>query len=65
MMALFEESLRVAILLYMRKAVGFVIILWALSHFLNQTFTALNSAAAQSFKTIETAARVAEIQLIQ
>jgi hypothetical protein len=49
----------------MRKAIGFVIVLWALSHFLNQTFTALNSAAAQSFKTIETAARVAEIQLIQ
>jgi hypothetical protein len=49
----------------MRKAIGFVIILWALSHFLNQTFVALNSAAAQSFKTIETAAVVAQERLIE
>ena len=49
----------------MRKAIGFVIVLWALSHFLNQTFTALNLAVAQSFKTIETAAKVSEKRLIE
>jgi hypothetical protein len=49
----------------MRKAIGFVIVLWAVSHFLSNSFSALNSAAAQSFRTIETAARVAEIKLIQ
>ena len=49
----------------MRKAIGFVIVLWALSHFLSQTFVALNAAAAQSFKTLETAAKVAEQNLIK
>ena len=49
----------------MRKAIGFVIILWALSHFLGQSFSALNSAAAQGFNTLETAAEVAEQRLIQ
>ena len=49
----------------MRKAIGFVIVLWALSQFLNQAFVALNSAAAQSFKTIETAAIVAEKRMIE
>ncbi len=58
-----EKSFRVAIYLYMRKAIGFLIILWGLSHFLNQTFVSLDKAAAQSFKTIETAARVSEVKL--
>ena len=49
----------------MRKAIGFLIILWGLSNFLQSTFTALDSAASQSFKTIETAARVAEVRLIE
>jgi hypothetical protein len=49
----------------MFRAIGFVIILWALSQYFNQSFLALNGAAAQSFKTIETAAKVAEIKLIE
>jgi len=49
----------------MRKAIGFVIILWALSHFLQSSFLALNSAVEQSFKTVETAAKVAEKHLIK
>ncbi len=48
----------------MRKAIGFVIVLWALSQFLSNSFQALDAAASQSFKTVETAARVAEIHLI-
>lgn len=49
----------------MRKAIGFVIILWALSQFLSNSFHALDAAASQSLKTVETAARVAEIRLIE
>ena len=49
----------------MRKAIGIVIVLYALSHFLSESFNALDQAAAQSFKTIETAAIVAEERLIQ
>lgn len=60
-----EKSFAVAIDTRMRKALGFVIVLWALSHFLQATFLALNEAAAQSFKTVETAAQVAERHLIQ
>lgn len=48
----------------MRKAIGFVIVLWAVSQFLPQSFIAFGSTLTQGFKTIETAARVAEIQLI-
>ena len=48
----------------MRKAIGFVIVLWAVSQFLPQAFIAFSGTLTQSFKTVETAARVAEIQLI-
>jgi hypothetical protein len=44
----------------MRQAIGFVIILWALSQFMQSTFTAADAALTQSFKTVETAAAVAE-----
>lgn len=49
----------------MRKAIGFVIILWALSQFLSGSFQALDAAATQSLKTVETAAKVAELHLIE
>jgi hypothetical protein len=49
----------------MRKAIGFVIILWALSQFLSNSFHALDAAASQSLKTVETAAKVAEKHLIE
>jgi len=58
-----EKGFGTQYILYMRKAIGFVIVLWALSHFLSQTFTAMNSAAAQSFKTLEAAAILAEENL--
>jgi hypothetical protein len=47
----------------MRNAIGFVIVLWGLSQFLSQTFSAFNAAAAQSFHTLEAAALKAELQL--
>jgi hypothetical protein len=49
----------------MRKAIGIVIVLYALSHFLSESFSALDHAAAQSFKTIESAAQVAEEHITQ
>lgn len=47
----------------MFKAIGFLIVLWGLSHFFSSSFVALDSAARESFKTIETAAVVSQIQL--
>ncbi len=49
----------------MRKAIGFVIILWAMSQFLSGTFFALDAALTQSLQTVETASRVAEMHLIE
>jgi hypothetical protein len=39
----------------MFKALGFLIILWGLSHFFSGAFSALDSAAIQGFKTFEAA----------
>jgi hypothetical protein len=47
----------------MRRAIGFIIILYALSHFFSQSFSALDSAATQSLKTIETAAVITQEQM--
>jgi hypothetical protein len=47
----------------MRSAIGFLIVLWGLSNFLGQSFTALDNAATQSLKTIEVAAIVAQEEL--
>lgn len=35
---------------------GVLIVLWGLSHFFNSSFTALDSAAEESFRAIEAAA---------
>ena len=47
----------------MRKAIGFLIGLWGLSVFFNTAFPALDSAARESFKTLEVAAIVAQDNL--
>lgn len=47
----------------MRKSIGFVIILWALSQFFTSAFTALDGAARESFNTIQVAAVVSQQQL--
>lgn len=49
----------------MRNAIGFVIMLWALSHFFSSSFAALDGAARESFKTIEAAAVTAQLELIK
>ncbi len=49
----------------MRHAVGFLIILWGLSHFFDAALTSLEGAAVASFETVETAATVFEQQLLE
>lgn len=49
----------------MRNAIGFVIILWALSQYFTSSFEALDDAARESFKTLEAAAITSQIQLIE
>jgi hypothetical protein len=46
-----------------RTSIGFLIVLWGLSQFFSNSFQALDSAAAQSFKTIEAAAITSQFQL--
>jgi len=48
----------------MRKAVGFLIILFGLSHYFNQSFSSLDDAASQVFSFVETSASVAEEGLL-
>lgn len=47
----------------MRKAVGFLIVLWGLSQYFSTAFPALDSAARESFQTIEVAAQVSQKEL--
>ena len=49
----------------MRKAIGFLIVLWGLSHFFSSAFVALDGAASESFRAIETAAQVSQIQMLE
>jgi hypothetical protein len=47
----------------MRQAVGYLIVLWGLSHFFATAFVALDDAARETLKAIETAALVSQQQL--
>lgn len=47
----------------MRKAIGFVIILWGLSQFFSASMAALDGAARESFKTLEAAAVLSQAHL--
>lgn len=47
----------------MRKAISLLIILWGLSQFFSTSFVALDGAARESFKAVETAAVVSQQQL--
>lgn len=48
----------------MRKAIGFVIVLWALSKFFN-SFDSFDDAASATFNTVEAAANHATAQIEQ
>ena len=47
----------------MRTAVGFLMVLWGLSHFFTSAFEAFERAAQASFETIEAAAVLSKHQL--
>lgn len=47
----------------MRKAVGFLIMLWGLSIFFESAFPALDDAARETLRAVETAAVVSQTQL--
>ncbi|HMO78231.1 MAG TPA: hypothetical protein PKA42_03750 [Candidatus Paceibacterota bacterium] len=47
----------------MRKAIGFILVLWGLSQFMEKSFHALDDAASASLNAIETAAVVAQERL--
>lgn len=49
----------------MRKALGFLIILWGLSHFFSAAFSALDDTARQVAQAIGTAAAVSEQNMQQ
>lgn len=53
----------VATLFLMRKAVGFLIILWGLSKFFSSTFGAFDDAMRESLKAVESAAILSQIQI--
>ena len=48
---------------FMRKSVGVLIVLWGLSQFFSTAFPALDSAARESFKAVETAAVVSQLEM--
>jgi len=47
----------------MRKSIGIVIVLYALSQFFQSSFMALDSAARESFHMIEAAAVKTQVEL--
>lgn len=47
----------------MFRAIGFLIVLWGLSQFFESAFPALDSAASETFKAVETAAIVSQVKL--
>jgi BMFP domain-containing protein YqiC len=47
----------------MRKSIGFLVVLYTLSQVFSSAFNALDSAARESFETIEMAAMVTQSQL--
>jgi hypothetical protein len=47
----------------MRKAIGFLIVLWGLSQYFSSAMFELDSAAAKSFSTIGVAAEVTSLRL--
>jgi hypothetical protein len=49
--------------IHIRKAIGFLIILWGISQFFGTAFQAAEDAARESFRTIEAAAIVSQMLL--
>jgi hypothetical protein len=49
----------------MRKAVGFLVVLWGLSQYFTTALPALDNAARESFQVIEVAASVSQDTLLK
>jgi hypothetical protein len=49
----------------MRKSIGFLIVLWGLSQYFSTSFVALDGAARESFRFIETSAIVSQQKLVE
>lgn len=47
----------------MRRAIGFLIVLWGLSQVFSSSISALDDAASESFRAIEAAAILSQTQL--
>jgi len=47
----------------MRNAVGILIVLWGLSHFFSSAFSAFDGAARESFRVVESAAILSQIEI--
>jgi hypothetical protein len=47
----------------MLRAVGFVIVLWYVSHLFSGTFAAIDKAGVATFETLELTARVTQTEL--
>lgn len=50
---------------HMRKSIGFLIMLWGVSQFFQTSFVALDGAARESFKLIETSAVVSQQKILE
>lgn len=48
----------------MLRAIGFVIVLYAIAHMMAEPFRAFEDAATATFQTVEVAARVSQEQII-
>jgi hypothetical protein len=49
----------------MRQAVGYLLVLWGLSHFFSGSFVALDEAAQATFKAVEVAALASQQQILE
>jgi hypothetical protein len=49
----------------MRSAIGFLIVLWGLGHFMSGAFNSLNAAASETFKLVEVVAKDSQTRLLE
>lgn len=60
-----HHEFRFATIHPMRKALGFLIVLWGLSHFFSSSFSQLDDTASTTLRTISTAAEVSRDNMLQ
>lgn len=60
-----KTQLTDAIYKYMRKAIGFALVLYVVSHMMSEPFTAFMHATSATMETVEVAANLSQQQLIE